>query len=140
MIGNRRHGFWHMALMVHFSIIIIIIHIIHIIIIFLYQPASTNLIAYFPLKPMGVCFYITGHLFHVLKIICLQVTATSFVISAHIDDHKAIQMHIKQLVNERLLHYLLSKSSWCIPKHSYGVLKARVAIFQNWKVTYIYGK
>ena len=31
----------------------IIIHIIHI---FLFQPASTNLIAYFLLKPMGVCF------------------------------------------------------------------------------------
>ena len=26
--GNRRHGFWHMALTTHFSIIIIIIHII----------------------------------------------------------------------------------------------------------------
>ena len=33
---------------------IIIIHIIHII--FLFQWASTNLIAYFPLKPMGICF------------------------------------------------------------------------------------
>ena len=33
---------------------IIIIHIIHII--FLFQPTSANLIAYFQLKPMGVCF------------------------------------------------------------------------------------
>ena len=35
-------------------IIIIIIHIIHII--FLFHTASANLIVYFPLKPMGVCF------------------------------------------------------------------------------------
>ena len=38
-------------------IIIIIIHIIHIIIhIFLFHMASANLIVYFRLKPMGVCF------------------------------------------------------------------------------------
>ena len=36
-------------------IIIIIIHII-IIIIFLFQPTSANLIVYFPLKPIGICF------------------------------------------------------------------------------------
>ena len=35
---------------------IIIIHIIIHIIIFLFCTASTNLKAYFPLKPMGVCF------------------------------------------------------------------------------------
>ena len=67
--------------------------IIHIIIIFLFQPASTNLIAYFPIKNLwAYTFYITGQLFHVLKfrfITHLQVTATSFVISVHIDDHKA---------------------------------------------------
>ena len=43
-------------LFLHIIIIhIIIIHIIHIII-FLFQLASANLIAYFPLKPMGVYF------------------------------------------------------------------------------------
>ena len=39
----------------------------------------------------------------------LRVTATSFIISAHIDDRNFIQMHVKQPVKERLLHYQLSK-------------------------------
>ena len=44
--------------LLHIIIIIIIIHIIHIIvhIIFLFHTASTNLIVYFSLKPMDVCF------------------------------------------------------------------------------------
>ena len=33
-----------------------------------FQPASANLIAYFPLKPMAYAFYITGRPFHVLKV------------------------------------------------------------------------
>ena len=95
-----------MALTAHFSIII---HII--IIIFLFQPAIANLIAYFPLKPMAYAFYITGQLLRVLKITCSRLTATSFIISAHFDDRKAIQIHTKQPVKERSLHYQLSKPS-----------------------------
>ena len=61
----------------------------------------------------------TGQLFHVLKnfrfIIHLWVTATSFVISIHVDDRKAMQMHTKQPINERLLHYQLSNMSAGIP-------------------------
>ena len=45
----------------------IIIHVI--IIIFLFCTASENLIAYFLLKPMVYAFYITGQLFHVLKVL-----------------------------------------------------------------------
>ena len=41
----------------------------------------------------------------------LQVTATSFVCLAQADDHKAIQMHTKQPIKERLLHYQLSNPS-----------------------------
>ena len=41
----------------------------------------------------------------------LQVTANTFIVSAHTDDHKAIQMHIKQLVKEHLLHYQPAKHS-----------------------------
>ena len=88
-------------------IIIITIHII----IFLFYTASANLIVYFPLIPMGICFYITGQLFHVLNIAHLWVTATSFFISTHIDDRKAIWMCAKQPVKEHLLHYQLSKPS-----------------------------
>ena len=44
-VHNRDHPLLH-----------IIIMIIHIIIIFLFQPDNANLIAYFPLKPMGICF------------------------------------------------------------------------------------
>ena len=99
MAHGTNHPFLH--------IIIIIIIIIHIIIIFLYQAASTNPITYFPLNPMGICFFNTGQLLHVLSfhfIICLRVTATSFVISAHIDDYKAIQMQTRQSI----------KSIYCI--------------------------
>ena len=46
MVHNRDHPFLH----------IIVIHIIIRIIIFLFCTASANLIAYFPLKPMGICF------------------------------------------------------------------------------------
>ena len=48
------HGTNHPLL--HIINYIIIIHIIHIIIIFLFQPISTNLIAYFPIKSMGIFF------------------------------------------------------------------------------------
>ena len=67
--------------------------------VFLFQPASANLIVYFLLKPMGVCFFITGQLFHVLNfrfITHLRVTVTSFVISANLDDPEAIKLHTKQ--------------------------------------------
>ena len=37
--------------------------------------------------------------------------ATSLVISAHVDDRKAIQMHTKLPIKERLLQYQLSKPS-----------------------------
>ena len=64
-------------------------------------------------------FYITGQVVRVLKVLFLQVTATSFVISAHLDDCKAIEMytneavetHTKQPFKEHLLHYQLSKPS-----------------------------
>ena len=41
----------------------------------------------------------------------LRVTATSFVISAHVDDREDVQIHTKHPVEERLLHYQLSKPS-----------------------------
>ena len=41
----------------------------------------------------------------------LRVTATSFVFLAHVDNHEAIQMRVKQPVKERLLHYQLSNHS-----------------------------
>ena len=85
-----------------------IIHIIHIIIIFLFQPTSANLIVYFPLKPMGICFL---HYWPALPGFKSFVLYTSFVISAHLDDHKAKQMCTKQPVKENLLHYQLSKPS-----------------------------
>ena len=40
-----------------------------------------------------------------------QVTTTSFIISAHLDDHKDIRkMHTEQPFKECLLHYQLSKA------------------------------
>ena len=63
----------------------IIIHIIHII--FLFCTAGANLMAFFPLKPMGVCFL---HYWPTLTYFRYRVTATSFVISAHFDDREAI--------------------------------------------------
>ena len=93
-----------------------ILHFIIIrIIVFLFQPASTNLIAYFPLEPMSVCFLHYWPALPCFKkfhfITCLRVTATSFIISVHVDDHEAIQIHIKQPITEHLLHYQLSKPS-----------------------------
>ena len=91
---------------------IIIIHIIHII--FLFRTASTNLIVYFRLKPMGVCFlhcWPASSRLKVLFYIGLRVTATSFVFLAHVDDREAMQMHVKQPVKERLLRYQLSNPS-----------------------------
>ena len=81
------------------------------IIIFLFRTATANLIAYFPLKPMGICFI---HYWPALPCFSLWVTAISFVISAHIDDCEAIQMCTKQPVNKHLLHYQLSKLSYNI--------------------------
>ena len=89
-------------------IIIIMIIIIIIIHIFLFHTASANLIVYFPLKPMGVCFvhcWPASPHFKFRFITHLQITATSFVVLAHVDDREAIQMHTKQPVKEGLLHY-----------------------------------
>ena len=67
---------------------------------------------YFPLKRMGVCgFYIAGQLLHALKVSFYNPFASyshGFVILAHVDDRKAIQMRAKQPVKERLLHYYLT--------------------------------
>ena len=41
----------------------------------------------------------------------LQVIATSFIFLAQADDRKAIQMHAKQPIKERLFHYQLSNPS-----------------------------
>ena len=41
-------------------------------------------------------FYITGQVCHILKVTHLQVTGSGFIISANIDDRKAIQVHVKQ--------------------------------------------
>ena len=97
-----------MAITAHFSITIII-HIIHFIIIFLFQLASINLIAYFPLKNMGVYFLHYWPAFRFAT--CLQVTATSFVVSSHVDNREVIQMCTKKHFKEHLLHYQLSKLS-----------------------------
>ena len=94
-----------------------ILHIIIIIIIyiFLFHTASANLIVYFLLKPMGVCFVHCWPASPCFKSFCfithLRVTATSFIFLAHINDHEAIQIHAKQPVKERLLHYQLSNPS-----------------------------
>ena len=76
-----------------YHLVIIIIHIIHII--FLFHTAITNLIAYFPIKPMGICFlhYWPGcPCFKSFRFIAgLQVTATIFIILAHLGYRKAIK-------------------------------------------------
>ena len=69
----------------------IIIHII-IIIIFLFRRANANLCASFLLKPIGVCFL---HHWPGRFLTCLRVTGGGFIISANIDDRKAIQVHTK---------------------------------------------
>ena len=66
------------------------LHILIIYIIFLFQPASINLIANVLLKSMNVC------LLHYKPappcfITCLQATATGFVISTHLNDREAIK-------------------------------------------------
>ena len=75
-IGNRTHDVLHMVLTKRpfLHIITIIIYIIHII--FLFHTASTNLIAYFPLKLMGICFlhYWPGYP-------CLKVSFYSLFVS-----------------------------------------------------------
>ena len=64
---------------------------------------------------MGVCFLRCWPALTCFKsfvfITRYQVTATSFVTSAHIDDREAIQMRTKQPFEEHLLHYQLSKPS-----------------------------
>ena len=65
---HRKQETWFLAHVTNHPLLhTIIIHIIHIIIIFLFQLASENLIVYFPIKPIGVYFYITGQPLHVLK-------------------------------------------------------------------------
>ena len=79
---------------------IIIIHIIHVHIIhvFLFRSATANLCACFPLKPIGICFlhHWPGLSYFKFRFLaCLQITGSDFIISANIDDHKAIQVCIK---------------------------------------------
>ena len=111
-IGNRKHGFWYTALTPHFSISLLLAIIIHII--FLFKPASTNLMAYshktygcmlFTLLARSSMFYKFCFITH------LRVTATSFIISAHLDNQKAIKICTKQPFKECLLHYQLTKPS-----------------------------
>ena len=65
---------------------------------------------------MGVCFLHCWPAPPRFKSFVLQpvgelCTATSFVFLAQADDREAIQMHAKQPVKERLLHYQLSNLS-----------------------------
>ena len=72
----------------------IIIHII-----FLFQSTITNLIAYFS-KLMGICFYVTGQLLHVLNALFYNPFVTTFIILAHLD----IQEAIKCVLNSLMVH------------------------------------
>ena len=72
---HRKQEIWFLEHGTNCPFLYIIIHIIIIHIanhIFLFQPASVNLRAFFLLKPMAVwvrTFYITGQLLHVLKVL-----------------------------------------------------------------------
>ena len=71
-------------------------------------------------------FYITGQVCDILKVpflTCLQVTGSSFIISANIDNREAIQVHVKQPLTEGLLCYKLSRDSYYIRGYPYSLLK-----------------
>ena len=54
----------------------------------------------------------------------LRVTSGGFIIiSANIDDGKAIQVRTKQLLTESLSHYKLSRDSYYIRRYPYSLLK-----------------
>ena len=89
----------------------------------------------FSAKTYYHAFYITGQLCHILKVSFLthsQVTGSGFVISANIDNCKAIQLWSKQAILEGLSCYELSRDSYYIHGYTYRPLK------KYFKVTILY--
>ena len=126
-------GIWPNRSILNIIIIHIIIHII--IIIFLLCTASTNLIAYFLLKPMGICFL---HYWPVLT--CFK----SFVLYPIIELQPLVSSFQPTLMIEKPCKCTPNsplRSVYCIINYPnllnistgipIGCYKAEVAIFQN---------
>ena len=85
----------------------------------------------FPLKPIGVCIYITGQVCDIRFLTRSWVIGGGFIISANIDDLKAIQVHAEQPLMEGLSCYKLSRDSYYIREYPYSLYISKSLFFKK---------